>query len=225
MTTPANDSPATAPAARGPRLGYVFLRVISMAITGTIVAVAVGLSWSWWYAPVSGWSVAAATYVAIVWFAVWRMGPSETRSHATREDPGIVAGEGMVISASVASLAAVAVIMLRARNDHGALQVIVAVLAVVSIVLSWTLIHTLYTLRYAREYYSAPEGGIDFNQAEPPRYSDFAYLAFDLGMTFQVSDTTLRSSRLRQIVLRHTLLSYAFGTFVLASTINLVSGL
>jgi uncharacterized membrane protein len=75
-------------------------------------------------------------------------------------------------------------------------------------------------------YYSEPIGGIDFNTSEEdPRYVDFAYLSFDLGMTFQVSDTNLHTSELRAIVLRHTLLSYVFGSVVLATTINLVAGL
>ena len=74
-------------------------------------------------------------------------------------------------------------------------------------------------------YFAAPEGGIDFNQEESPQYSDFAYLSFDLGMTYQVSDTTLRSSELRRTVLKHTLLSYLFGSVILATVINLVAGL
>jgi uncharacterized membrane protein len=80
-------------------------------------------------------------------------------------------------------------------------------------------------LRYARLYYTEPQGGIDFNQDEPPAYRDFAYLAFTLGMTYQVSDTALKNSTIRITVLRHTLLSYVLGAVVLAATINLVVGL
>jgi uncharacterized membrane protein len=54
-----------------------------------------------------------------------------------------------------------------------------------SVVLSWAMVHTVFTLNYARLYYRGPDGGVDFNQREPPRYSDFAYLAFTIGMTFQ----------------------------------------
>jgi uncharacterized membrane protein len=70
-----------------------------------------------------------------------------------------------------------------------------------------------------------PAGGIDFNQQEQPRYSDFAYLAFTIGMTFQVSDTDLETSALRAAALRHALLSYLLGAVILATTINLVAGL
>ena len=74
-------------------------------------------------------------------------------------------------------------------------------------------------------YYADDLGGVDFNQDEPPRYTDFAYLAFTLGMTFQVSDTDLKNHLVRVTALRHALLSYLFGAVILATTINLVAGL
>jgi len=68
-------------------------------------------------------------------------------------------------------------------------------------------------------------GGIDFNQQQLPQYSDFAYLSFTLGMTFQVSDTNISSSYIRRSILHHVLLSYLFGTVIVAATVNLVAGL
>ncbi|MEO7423351.1 MAG: DUF1345 domain-containing protein [Ornithinibacter sp.] len=66
---------------------------------------------------------------------------------------------------------------------------------------------------------------MDFNTDQPPRPSDFVYLSFTLGMTYQVSDTALGTPRTRSLVLGHTVLSYIFGTVVVATTINLVVGL
>ncbi|WP_241972941.1 DUF1345 domain-containing protein [Cryobacterium sp. TMT2-14] len=102
---------------------------------------------------------------------------------------------------------------------------ILAAAAVLSVGLSWILVHTLFTLRYASLYYSGPDGGVDFNQVVPPSYGDFAYLAFTIGMTFQVSDTSLQTHAIRMTALRHSLLSYLFGSFILATLINLVAGL
>ena len=92
-------------------------------------------------------------------------------------------------------------------------------------VLSWVLVHVVHTLTYARLYYTDEEGGVDFNTPSPPRYSDFAYLAFIIGMTFQVSDTALQASRMRAVALRQALLSYLFGTVIIATTINLIVNL
>ncbi len=197
-----------------------------MAVVGIVVAYAVGSTTSWWNAPVAGWAAACLVFIVWIWLVIGRLDSVQTRIHTTREDPGREISELLILLASIGSLGAVAVLLIHATSVHSVARVTLASLAVASVALSWTLIHTLYTLRYARVYYTEPEGGIDFNSPdEDPRFVDFAYLAFDLGMTYQVSDTSLRTSQLRAIVLRHTLLSYIFGTVVLATTINLVVGL
>ncbi len=68
------------------------------------------------------------------------------------------------------------------------------------------------------------QGGVGFNEPDPPKYSDFAYLAFTVGMTFQVSDTNLESKAMRTTVLRQAWISYVFGAAIIAITINLVAG-
>jgi uncharacterized membrane protein len=86
-------------------------------------------------------------------------------------------------------------------------------------------IHTVFMLRYARTHYQSPHGAVDFNEEEPPRYLDFAYLAFTIGMTFQVSDTNLTTKPIRRIALSQALLSYLFGAVIVAIAINIVASL
>jgi len=74
-------------------------------------------------------------------------------------------------------------------------------------------------------YYSGSVGGINFNQKERPAFLDFAYLAFTIGMTYQVSDTNLESTQIRSAAFRHALLSFVFGSMILATMVNLVAGL
>jgi len=93
------------------------------------------------------------------------------------------------------------------------------------VVASWTMAHTVFTLKYAELYYYKPQGGIDFGDDHEPTYADFAYLAFTIGMTYQVSDTTLQTRQMRAVALRHALLSFLMGTVVIATTINLVANL
>jgi uncharacterized membrane protein len=200
-------------------------RFIGMLVVGLVVAASMGLTGSWWYAPVGGWAAACAVYIVWVWLVVGRFDGATTRLHATREDPGRAMSELLIVLIAVASLLAVAVLLVHTSRAHGLAQGAGAAAALLSVALSWTLLHTVYTLRYARIYYTDPVGGIDFNNDEDPRYVDFAYLSFDLGMTFQVSDTNIQTSQLRSVILRHTLLSYVFGSVVLASTVNLVAGL
>jgi uncharacterized membrane protein len=131
----------------------------------------------------------------------------------------------LLLIAAAASLVAVVVVLAGAKNSQGSAKDWLAALAVVSVAMSWFLVHTLFTLRYAVLYYTGPDGGVDFNQKKPPRYLDFAYLAFTVGMTFQVSDTDLTDGAIRATALRHALLSYLLGAVVIASTVNLVANL
>ncbi len=192
---------------------------------GIVVAVVTGLAGGWAYAAATGWAAACIVYILWVWIVVWGFDAAATKSHATREDPSRRVSDLLLIIASIAGVVAIVVILVGARQQHGLQQVALAVLAVASVALSWCLVHTLFMLRYARLYYRGTEGGVDFNQKEPPQYSDFAYLSFTLGMTFQVSDTNITDTFIRRTVLRHTLLSYLFGSVILATTVNLIAGL
>jgi len=200
------------------------LRVLVMILVGAVTAVAVGSLMSWAYAPALGWAAASLTYLIWVWSVIGGLQPQATAAHARREDPSRGLADCLVLVATVASFGGVALILLDASNAQGGTKAAIIAMAVGSVALSWFLVHTLYTLRYASIYYR-DRTGVDFNEDKLPRYLDFAYLAFTVGMTFQVSDTDLKTDAIRTTVLRQALLSYLLGTIVLATTINLVAGL
>jgi uncharacterized membrane protein len=176
-------------------------------------------------APLIGWDVLATVFCGWIWSIVWRCDAESTANHARRENPGRQAADLVLLGAAVASLIAVGVVVFDAGHAKGNLKYVEAGFAVLSVFVSWILIHTVFTLRYARLYYSGVPGGIDFNEDDEPQYSDFAYLSFTIGMTFQVSDTNIRSKDIRRTALHHAWLSFPMGVVIIASTINLVSGL
>jgi uncharacterized membrane protein len=96
---------------------------------------------------------------------------------------------------------------------------------VAAIAASWLVVNSIFTLRYARLYYTEPRGGVDFDQDPDPTFRDFAYVAFTIGMTSQVSDTALRETEIRATALRHALTSFVFNTVIIAVTVNIVAGL
>jgi uncharacterized membrane protein len=197
-----------------------------MLVVGAAVWTLTGALASWTYAPVAGWDAAALVFIVWVWMVIATMGGEATKSHATRENPGRAISDVILLAASVASLAAVGVVLIQAASTKNVVDKgLLAGLGLASIVLSWLSVHTLFTLRYALLYYTGADGGIDFNQSLTPRYLDFAYLAFTIGMTFQVSDTDITKPAIRATALRHALLSYLFGAVILASSINLVVSL
>ena len=100
-----------------------------------------------------------------------------------------------------------------------------ALFTVGTVVVSWLAINVDYTLRYAHLYYTEPTGGVDFNGIKEPDYRDFAYLAFTIGMTYQVSDTNLRTHRPSSTTCCCcTPLSYLFGVVIIAAVINVSAG-
>jgi uncharacterized membrane protein len=194
-------------------------------VAGLVLAVPIAAATSGFLLPIVAWDVTCAVYLLWVWSTIARCDAERTAELAAPEDPTRRSTDMIVLAAAVASLVAVGVVLGRAAQHHGAEQIALAALGVASIALSWGMVHTVFTLRYARLYYSGPDGGIEFNQTAPPRYVDFAYLSFTIGMTFQVSDTDLCTTEIRATALRHGLLSYLFGAGILASAVNLMANL
>jgi len=199
-----------------------------VTIAGAAGAVAFALTWvlvPWQVALLAGWDAAAALYVAWVWLSLRHKDAEVTRELATSEDSSRTAADFMLISASVANLIGVGFALLEASSKSGAVQAVITAIALLGVALSWIAVNTVFALRYAHLYYGDVPGGISFNDDDPPTYAELAYLALTIGMTYQVSDTAVTARPIRRSVLRHALLSYLFGVFVLAVTINFLAGL
>jgi uncharacterized membrane protein len=199
------------------------LLVAALVGAGAMVLAARGLSWG--VAPLVAWDAAALTFLGITWWTVLNLEPALVKKHALREDPSRVTADVVLLTAAVVSLAAVWQVLAGGAHLAAGAQIARTVLAAVSVVVSWFVVHTVYALRYAELYYTSPVGGVDFGDTRAPVYADFAYLAFTLGMTYQVSDTTLGRRDFRRVALGHAFLAYLFGTVIIATTINLVVGL
>ena len=218
--------------------------VVSVGV-GLAVAVVVGLMSALRYGVLTGLMTIAAAYVVSTYLSVRRFKGYGTWKHAASEDTNWVVRDVGVTMVIVGNLGGViALLVLDSGDGHD----VDAILAVGSVLLSWFLLHTLYAPHYARLFYGPPEhelgvpslpladhftgkavtvaGGISFNaDGYWPSYADFTYFAFNLGMTFQVSDTSVSSPAIRRLVLGHCLLSYFFATAITATVINLVIGL
>jgi uncharacterized membrane protein len=199
--------------------------LISLIIGAIVSAVAFALNIGN-IALLLGYDAAALVFVVWVWLIVWPMNGDRTAKFALREDPSRAASEIILILASIASLVAVGYALVASANTHGVNHGLLAITGVGSVVISWALVHTLYALQYAMLYYSTKvAGGVNFKNDETPSFSDFAYLAFTVGMTFQIADTDLIGNKFRRTVLKHALLAYLFGTVIVATTINFIAGL
>jgi len=198
------------------------VRQLLSVLIGCIVGAIVAVSWSVPLGVLAGIAVIGAAFVLSAVVVLWPMDADGTRRHVGREDFRPAVEELIVVALAVGAVAVIALILILGRSqDRNA----AAAIGLAGVFMNWAVLHMMYAARYAHLYYLAPVGGIDFNSDERPAYRDFFYFSYNLGMTYQVSDTSVSSSAIRSVVLRHCLLSYVFGTVILAATINLVAGI
>jgi uncharacterized membrane protein len=215
------DAPAMAvrlPAALSAR------RALAAAAVGLLAAGPLAAVGEPGLVPIVGWIVATTITLAGVWRSVWPQDHAGTKQLAEQESRTRTTDTEVLTAAGV-SLGAVILALIRSHARQDAWASAAVVLSVVAIVLSWCLVNTVFALKYARLYYLDEDGGIDFKQAAPPAYSDFAYLAFSIGMSFAVAETEPTSTVIRKVALGHALLSYTFGTGILAVAVSLVTDL
>lgn len=199
--------------------------VAALVAGGATLGAAFATGASWPIALSGGWAVAAIVIGLAVWPRILRMDPAQTKAIARDEDFSRVTADFVLLAAALASLFAIFYLVHEASGSHGVAKVLLVLLAVAAVVLSWQTVQTVFTLRYGDLYYRGEIGGIDFNDSEPPDYHDFFYLAWTIGMTFQVSDTNLQTKAMRRTAIRQALLSFVFVAVLLAVTINVVASL
>jgi uncharacterized membrane protein len=203
-------------------------RALTVLIAGLIVAVVLLPFVTWGLALVGGWDTAALAFLLTTWPIIIQADSSRAPQLAAREDQTEGSARVLLVGASVASLLGAGYALHLAGRESGAPRLLLVGGAVLTVVLSWTVVNTVYTLRYADQHFQSRPGGIAFGAEdgqERPGYRDFAYVAFTIGMCYQVSDTTLRDPRIRRTVLAHAILSYLFGVVIVAGSVNLISGL
>ncbi len=212
-------------------------RLVTAAAIGLVVGLGAATLVRWQVALLLGWDAAASVFLGSVWPIIVRADGPGTERLATREDLTRDTARLLLLGASTASLVSVMFALRLAGRQGGNQQLLLVAIATLTVVASWAVLNTVFTLRYAGDYYGAPASPaspadpnepIDFGGApadDRPDYRDFAYIAFTIGMTYQVSDTNLRNRRIRRTVLLHAVLSYVFGVVIVAAAVNIIAGL
>jgi uncharacterized membrane protein len=210
-----------------PRQGTTGRRVIIASLMGGIAGAAAAFELPWQATELLAWDVACLCFLAETWSVIGPKTASDTRAHAVTEDPSAPVSDLVICSAAIACIVGAGLALMRASSAAGWTKAGLVALSVLSVLVSWGAVHTVFALRYARLFYgNSPQGsGIDFNEDDPPDYRDFAYLAMTIGMTFQVSDTDLGTKDIRRTALRHALISWLFGAVLVGLTINILASL
>ncbi len=177
-----------------------------------------------------GWDTFSLCMIVMSWITFFITDSKLIREQAKVQDSSRSIIFIIILVSTFASILAVLLLIVTKKEDTSGTSWRILI-AILGMLLSWFLIHTIFTLRYAHIYYgdhktkpNTHEGGLDFPGDERPEYLDFAYYAFVLGMTFQVSDVQITSKRFRNLALLHGLISFGFNTIMIALTINLIAG-
>jgi uncharacterized membrane protein len=177
------------------------------------------------------WDAFCLFFILLNWITFFTIRPQQIRNEARKQNEGRVV---VFIIALIATLVALlAVLLLLLDKSQGYREISFTLLCAFSgLILSWVLVHTIFTVRYAHLYYADHEednnkhaGGLDFPDGIHPDFLDFAYYSFVIGMTFQVSDVSISSRKLRRLTLLHSLMAFAFNTIIVALTVNVIAGL
>jgi uncharacterized membrane protein len=177
-----------------------------------------------------GWDTFSLCMIMMTWTTFMITKSSQIRKQARVQDSSRSVIFIIILIATIASFLAVLLLLVTKQKFKSA-ESFHLIIALSGMVLSWLLIHTIFTLRYAHIFYGNDEknptthaAGLEFPNDEKPDYRDFAYFSFVLGMTFQVSDVQITSKPLRRLAMWHGLLSFGYNTVMIALTINVIAG-
>ncbi len=199
------------------------VRLAGSVIAGAVIGAVAGVLTDAELGVLAGITATGAIFAASGWILLWPMDADETHDNAHRETFRPAMEELVVVAAALGALVSIVVLLVR---SHAHADPAAAATALAGVFMAWAGLHLMYAARYAYLYYTPSAGGIDFNDPDyRPAFRDFFYFSYNLGMTYQVSDTGVSDPTIRAVALRHCLLSYLFGTVILATAINLVLGM
>lgn len=178
------------------------------------------------------WDGGMIFFLVLTWILMVQAIPKTMRCNAQSQDEGRLVILGLITAAACASILAIAFILKETHEKSESILIFHVMLSVITIVGSWLLVHTIFAMHYAHEYYqdhkiqsNTKAGGLDFPEDIEPDYWDFLYFSFVIGMTSQVSDIQITSRSLRRLALWHGILSFFFNTSIVAMSINIIAGL
>ncbi len=176
-----------------------------------------------------GWDTFSLCMIIMTWITFSITTSQQIREQSKVQDSSRTTIFVIILISTLASFFAVLLLLVTKKQFQSA-EIPHLIIAIAGMILSWFLIHTIFTLRYAHIFYGDDEdknshaAGLEFPGDKKPDYLDFAYFSFVLGMTFQVSDVEITSKRLRKLAMWHGLLSFGYNTIMIALTINLIAG-
>jgi uncharacterized membrane protein len=197
-------------------------------LVGLVVAVTLPSRWMGISRVLTGWNAAMFVLVPLTYIRMRRLDARQLRNFYQEEDPTAPVIVVVVVAAALLSVAAIVALLATLRHVAPAERVAHLVLASMTILYSWLLVHTMFTLHYADLYYSVAEGEqppLAFPQTSQPLFWDFVYFSFTIGVACQTADVATTQTGIRRTVTVHAIIAFVFNLFILGFAINVSAGL
>jgi len=203
-------------------------RLLGSTLAGLILLVSLPNDFRWATRFILAWDLTALLYITLIMWMIRGSTVEDCHDHAALNDEGDWVILLLVVAAVAASFVCIAVELPTLQSPRHSLVLGIFITGL-TVVLSWTFTHTVFTLHYANVYYRphahGTPGGLDFPGERAPDYRDFLYYAFVIGCAAQTADVDTTSGEMRLISLMHGIVAFAFNTAILALAFNVGAGL
>ncbi|WDZ51974.1 DUF1345 domain-containing protein [Acinetobacter vivianii] len=185
--------------------------------------------WKWATCLQLGWNIAIWLYLFLILKMMWHLDATHILKRAQQQDEGKWVILTVVLIAIVVCFISIVVQLSHVPKDFPILKSALILLTIGTIFSTWLLLHTLFAIHYAHDYYLAKsrhqEVGLDFPKTDQPDYLDFIYFSYIIGTSAQTADVSITSSSLRHLNIFHCVLAFIFNTVILAVAINVAASL
>ncbi|MCH7395405.1 DUF1345 domain-containing protein [Acinetobacter dispersus] len=187
------------------------------------------IQWQWATCLQLGWNIAIWLYLFLTLKMMWHLDATHILQRAQQQDEGKWMILTVVLIAIVICFISIVVQLGHVPKDQPILKTVLILLTIGTIFSTWLLLHTLFAIHYAHDFYLAKsrheEAGLEFPKTDQPDYLDFIYFSYIIGTSAQTADVSITSSSLRHLNIFHCVLAFIFNTMILAVAINVAASL
>jgi uncharacterized membrane protein len=209
------------------KLVFFHVRIWIAAFAGLAAFLLLPGEWSLVSRILVGWNAGALLFLVLIYVWMTRLSATQICERFIEEDAAAPVLLVIVTAAAALSLVAIVALLATIRQVSGTERTMHVALSAVTVLVSWLLVPTMFTIHYADQFYSAPPATrpLRFPQTEQPVFWDFAYFSFTIAAACQTSDVSTTHVSVRKSVLAHTLISFLFNASILGFAVNISAGL
>jgi len=215
--------------ARTPQKSWVFnhVKLWLAVLVGAAICIALPHQWAVLTRALVGWNTAVLVLLPLTFMHLNGLGAKQLRERYRADDPSATVILLVVVGAAILSVAAIVAYLATLKSVPADDKVAHILLAALTIIDSWLLVPTVFTVHYADMFYSAEvaEQPLRFPGTPEPVFWDFAYFAFTIAAACQTADVSTTQVAIRRVVIAQSVISFLFNLAILGFAINVTAGL